>query len=122
MLLPSTAPVPLLLLLSLLVPPLAQAQQQPRGFDLPLLRHSTLSRRTDPEALQKWALREKSRVHGKYGGGEEANRRERRQTTPLSVAGYGTVTKSSTATSSAKAAIPTTPTGMVVVSNYEADL
>lgn len=123
-------PVPLLLLLALLVPSSlahdAAVDPLRRGFDLPLFRHSQLSRRTSPDALRSWALRESSKVNGRYGatGGDNRREREKRATTALSVAGYGTASGSSTASASAsaKSAVATSPVGMVDVMNYEADL
>lgn len=129
----AAAPIPLLLLLALLVPPAlatGDASAVPvldplrRGFDLPLFRQAQLSRRSSVEAMRSWALRESSKVNGRYGGGEVVREREKRATTALSVAGYGTASTSGTGTasSSARSATATSPVGMVKVMNYEADL
>jgi hypothetical protein len=97
---------------------------------IPLLRHhGHLQRRTNPIALQEWALREKGRIRGKYG--EEEILVEKRQITPISTAGVvasttriATTTSSATRTTSASAnsSIPTHPVGQVQILNYEADL
>lgn len=101
-------------------------------------RNNAILKRSNSDAIRGWALREKSRVMGKYGPSGSNERmllRERgeiveRATTSLAVAGYGTTsytamgqaTSTGTATRSANSSTPTTIVGHVNISNYEADL
>lgn len=145
-------PFPLLLLLSLLFNPSTASPSPsplpnpspepvphyhpaalPHGIHLPLHRRSSaLTRRSDPDTIRSWALREKGRLTVKYGAGVEERLAKRQttstRTTSFSVArlpsttsgnGSGSGSRTSRATASPTA---TSVVGKVDVMNFEADL
>lgn len=111
--------------------PAVTSNSIPAPFAVPLLRHKhQLVRRSNPVVLREWALREKGRIRDKYEADQDGHQLVKRATTPISTAGVGSPTPSSslsdgsslTLTSTAKASLPTSPVGLVQVMNYEADL
>lgn len=125
--------------------PLTALKQAPRApaappgaISIPFYqRHPAhLVRRASPDTIRSWALREKGRIHGKYGpsdGDEDASALDKRQliTTAISTAQRNTETAfaspsqasgSATRTSSANSSMTTMPVGAVAVQNFEADL
>jgi hypothetical protein len=127
----------LLLLLAALAPSVHTSPVQndlPEGaFSIPLyLPSHRLSRRSDPDTLRSWALREKGRILGKYGGEMEAVGGPLRRALTISTAGYGTATATSTADASNATSTalpgsgvngtgPVEPVGLVNVFNFQAD-
>ncbi|ORY88600.1 aspartic peptidase domain-containing protein [Leucosporidium creatinivorum] len=105
----------------------------PGGLSLPLHRRSSsLLRRSDPETIRSWALREKGRITGKYGPSEGQGEVEKRQllreraTTALSVARLPSTTSggsaSRTTSANSSSATASHTVGRVDVMNFEADL